>query len=79
MKKGDPKAALNDPKGSILDRLIGGFALAFDFREPLEFVRVDLGDAMLNRRSVDVFGVLAIANLAIDADELALLESLRKA
>jgi hypothetical protein len=32
---------------------------------------VDLGEAMLDCRSDDFFGVLAIANLAIDADELA--------
>jgi len=40
---------------------------------------VDLGDAMLHRGAVDFFGVLTIPNLAINADELALLESLRKA
>ena len=45
----------------------------------MELVGVDLGDAMLDGRSVDLFAVLAIANLAIDADELARLESLCKA
>lgn len=39
---------------------------------------MDLGDAMLHGGPVEFFGVLAIANLAVDADELALLESLRK-
>jgi hypothetical protein len=45
----------------------------------LELLCVNLRNAVFNGRSVDFFGVLAIANLAIDADELALLESLRKA
>ena len=40
---------------------------------------MDLGDAMLHRGAVDFLGVLTIPNLAINADELALLESLRKA
>jgi hypothetical protein len=63
----------------IVRRLIGGFALAFDLRESLDLARLDLTDAMLDDRSVDFFGILTIANLAIDADELAFLQSLRKA
>ena len=34
---------------------------------------MDLGDAVLDGGSADFFGVLTIANLAIDADELAFL------
>src|SRR5258708_38572178 len=72
-------AALDSVWLLLVRSFLRGIVLAFDFREPLEFVGMDLSDAMLDGVSVDFFGVLTIANLAIDADELALLQSLRKA
>ncbi len=55
---------------SLVRRFIRGFVLAFDLREALELLGVDLGNAMLDGRSNDFIGVLAIAHLAIDIDEL---------
>jgi len=70
MRAGQPEAALLVRVLLFVGGLIRRIGLA-RLSRGAGAVGVDLGDAMLDCRSDDFFGVLAIANLAIDADELA--------
>ena len=50
-----------------------------DFRKALHARRVDLGDGVLERSSLDIFGEFAILDLPFKGNQLPLLERLREA
>src|ERR1700733_13989077 len=60
----------------VLTRTVGRIVRGFDFREPLHTRRVNLGDAVLERITLNLLRDLAILNFSLKGDELPLLKRL---